>query len=363
MIAGGAARLVMAAAPAVVLAACSDDVTVGPTASSGDATTGTGAWATSSTVGVGGAASSVAGATSAMSSSSSSGGDAGAGLGGAGGGRTYTLTEYVGPAIWTSLTRASAIDSSERLFLSDGSTIYVVENGVPSVWLTAAETDSAIPGNGTQIDTMDVGPDDKLYVGHTGAEGVILVSDAPHSIAMAYQHPQLVDVGRLGVESPDRFLVASPATQSILDCTPQGVSVVYSNQDTGTGNGSEDIALSLDGFMFYLPGGGSDPLLGGKTDGSGLGVLSDFDSLNEPQQWAFNGVARDPAGGAVLNVTGTVYHALLDGTMTEVPMSPTLEEMAFTEGDPLAFFFRPIEVGVSGAIYVTSKTTVYKAVP
>jgi hypothetical protein len=85
--------------------------------------------------------------------------------------------------------------------------------------------------------------------------------------------------------------------------------------------------------------------------------------LDRSLYWSFSGVARDPAGGAVLNLTGTVYHGAADGTMTEFDMSPTLEQLGLTEGDKSMFYSRPIEVGPSGTIYVISETTVYKAVP
>jgi hypothetical protein len=320
----------------------------------------------------GGSAATSSAATSSAATGTG-GSDASSSSGAAGGGGSpaptnYVLSEYVGPKIWTNLERATAVNSSDRLFVTDGQTVFAVDDGAPSIYLTIDDLKAATSaGTEVEVGSLDVGPDDRLYVLDTAANH-ILVSDAPHNATLLYgdlQGKQTLGFPALiGVESPDRILMISHY-DGLSAITPGGVSLVYGEKALldVEGCASEDLAVSPKGRLWYLPGCNGSPLLGGLSDGSGVGIISTNKSLGETYWWGFNGIARDPHGGVVANVTGAVYRFEDGGPAVKLAITPTPAEIASAAGEISLFFNRPIEVGPSDAIYLIGPMTIYRALP
>ncbi|WP_148314160.1 hypothetical protein [Sorangium cellulosum] len=272
----------------------------------------------------------------------------------------YTLSEYVGPQIWTQLTRTAAVDAADRLFVTDGQTVFVVEDGVPSIYLSPADLQPANADAG--IISMDVGPDDRLYILDRGVPAQILVSRGPHDVSILHGDLSAARTfpALLAVESPDRIFVVSHY-DGLFEVTPNGIDLLYGESAIdASGCAAEDLAVSQDGRLFYLPGCNGSPLLSGLTDGSGVGILKHEDALDEYYFWMFGGIARNPPGGVMVNLVGTIYHIGTDGTATELNTTPTLNDVT---ADWIDFHARPIEVGPTGNVYVISTETIYRAVP
>lgn len=332
----------------ISLQVCMPDSTFGPCQCGG----------TASASGAGGSTTGAGAASSGGAVTSASGTTTSTGAGGALVFPHYSFEPYVGPAIWTVLTRATAIDA-DRLFVTDGQNVFVVEDGVPSVYLSLSDL-SAV-SDYPHVASMDVGPDGRLYI-LVYFPYQILVSDAPHvfsihrdDLSAAEAYPAL-----MGVETADRIMVVSH-NHGMYEVTPGGVSLLYDDGAIQTQNcEAEDLALSQDGWLYYLPGCNGSPVLSGKTDGSGVGELEDPDDLGEYDRWNFGGIARNPPGGVMVNLVGTLYHLAVDGSATELDTTPALENLG-----PNRFYFhaRPIEVGASGNVYVITADVIYRAVP
>ena len=249
---------------------------------------------------------------------------------------------------------------SGRLFVTDGQTVFVIKDGVPSIYLSLADLQSTSAD--PVVTSMDVGPDCLLYILDGGLAENILVSKGPHDVSLLYDDLTAASTfpARIAVESPDRIFVLSHY-DGLFEVTPNGINLLYGKSAIDAGNcAAEDLAVSQDGRLFYLPGCNGSPVLSGKTDGSGVGILKNVDDLNEYYFWMFSGIARNPPGGVMVNLVGTIYHLGTDGTATELNTTPTLEKI---EPDWITFHARPIEVGPTGNVYIIAAETIYRAVP
>lgn len=359
---------------ATVLPACGARVVV-----DGDAATmavGTASGGNSGGTGMGGSLASSAtsggGDTGAMSSGS--GGTSATGsAGGAGGGSgsvvplAYTLSEYVAlpQTLWKGLGHASAIDSTGRLFVSDGQVVYAIKNGVPSIYLSEDDLDATNPAFLHSVKSLDVGPDDRLYILDDFPYN-ILVSQGPHDVVLHLT----VDGGsvawpdHIGVESPDRVLLVTNSG-GLYEVTSRGTKQVYADSSFpgAAGCGATDFEVTQDGYFYFLPGCTVSPLLGGTTDGGGVGVVAKLSDLTQYSTWWFGGVARHPSGGAVANLGDTALYFDKSGSPTNLSMSPNMDTIKSTTSSTPLFVSCGIEIGTSGDIYLISVDRIYRAIP
>ena len=349
---------------ATCFAACGGKVVVDGVA----ATDSTG----TASAGNGGTTATGGGPTGSTPSGSGGSGTTSSGTGGSGGGSViplaYTLTEYVSlpQTLWKSLGHAAALDSTGRLFVSDGKVVYAIKDGVPSIYLTYAELKIAASDELPSIESLDVGPDDRLYILNGGGPYNILVSHGPHDAALH------VTVGAgilqwppsIGVETPDRILIVN-GTGGLYAITPGGTKLVYkeSTFQGGTSCAYQDFTVSQDGELYYLPGCNGSPLLGGKTDGSGIDFVKEVGELQPNAFWPFSGVAHHPQGGVVANLGEAAYYFDKSGNPTQLSMTPPMFTIETTGGDEPLFRGGLIEVDLDGVIYLIGADRIYRATP
>ncbi len=261
---------------------------------------------------------------------------------------------------WSTLGPSLAVDSQERVFFSTGSDVFVVDEDGPSVYLSAADLQDAAGDSEVQIRDLDVGPDDDLlYLLTAYPPYRILVAERPGDVwvhlesvfeAGGYAAPSLI-----GVESTDRILVLDQLS-GILEVTTEDVSVLYgregsSNYRIGTECPCEDLAVSLDREVYYLPGCASSPVLRGPTEpGGSLEVRAEAKEFATESEGDLSGVARDPEGGVVVHNERAIFHLVGETAPELVPILPTLPETAETWH--YGFACQPLAKGPSGAIYV-----------
>ncbi len=280
----------------------------------------------------------------------------------------YSLKEYVGLSkmLWKGLGHASAVDSTGRLFVSDGDVVYAIKDGVPSIYLSHAELHSASGNDDPGVASLDVGPDDRLYILDGYYPYNILVSQGPHDVAfhLAVDNDALNWPDHIGAESSDRILLVT-SNGELYEITSVGTKQLYKDAafQGALGCGVHDFAVTQDGYFYYLPGCTVSPLLGGTTDGGGVDVIAKLKDLNEYYFWNFGGIARHPKGGAMVNLTGAAYYFDKLGQPTELSMTPSMDAIKATSLEFPLFHGCPIEVGPSGEIYLIGGDRIYQATP
>jgi hypothetical protein len=129
----------------------------------------------------------------------------------------------------------------------------------------------------------------------------------------------------------------------------------------GTGCAIENLAARYDGSFGYMPGCNQSPVMGGKSDGSGIGILlTNSINLGIYTYYNFSGIGRSPAGGYILNIDGArIGRLTTTGQLELVHTDPQLDALAQQMQDN--FFYGSICEGPTGNIYVVSSTAVYVA--
>jgi hypothetical protein len=354
---------------AAVLPACGAKVVVDGAAATG--ATGTASAGSGGGTGIGGDSASSATSGSVSSGTMSSGSGSSGGTGGGSGTvipLAYTLSEYVGlpQTLWKGLGHASAIDSTGRLFVSDGEVVYAIKEGVPSVYLSQAELNATNTALVHSVKSLDVGPDDRLYILDGGYPYNILVSQGAHDVAihLMVDGDSLTWPDHIGVESPDRVLLVTSAG-GLYEITSAGTKQVYADSifQDATGCGVTDFVVTQDGHFYYLPGCTASPLLGGATDGSGVGIIANLSDLSQYSTWWFGGVANHPKGGAIANLGDTVCYFDKSGKPTHLSMTPHMDTIGSTTSSTPLFISRPVEAGPFGEIYLIGVDRIYRASP
>jgi hypothetical protein len=290
-----------------------------------------------------------------------------AGDGSTDGGRVWGL--LAGPGPWSFLLRSAAIDSRERLFVTDGTNVYSISSGATSVYLSNSAIASVLgPQQYSAVQHIDVGPDDRLYLYLTD---VILVSSASGQVSV---HRDLRQAGLFGwtfsVVNSDQILMVE--TLALDSVTATSVSQLYGSDviSDGANCAGQSIAAQADGIFFYIPGCNGTPVLRGKADGSGAGVLLRADQM-KPRLSVdfFSSVARRPSGGFLVSTESWQpwSQALVQfdeaGSWFEIKTHPSMTDYAQRIGSSGTFHGRPVLMGPSGAIYVVAQAAVYWVTP
>jgi hypothetical protein len=283
--------------------------------------------------------------------------------------KSYTFEKLAGPTIWTYLKRTIAVDSLEQVYVTSGSTIFRVDSSGPTIYLNAATIAAAIGGGATasslDLKSIDVGPDDKIYI-LDGWYRKILVSNGPGSVSV---HRDLNGISGfpqfIGVIDSDNILLIN-LYDGLWFIKNTGNSLLYDQTLVlgGTNCGTEDLAVRHDGHFAYLPGCNGSPMVGGKSDGTGVGILlTNSIDVGLSTFWNFSGVGRNPAGGYIANIDGArIARVTTTGQYELIHTQPELNILSNNmEGNDYAFQTSPIAVGSTGNIYVISATTLYVA--
>ena len=281
----------------------------------------------------------------------------------------YTFEKLAGPTIWTNLKRTLAVDSQDQVYVTSGSTIFRVNGSGPTIYLSATALATAIGGgadaSSLNITSIDTGPDDKLYILERMYRK-ILVSDGLGSVTVHRDisnipgFPQLI-----GVIDYDNILLIN-LYDGLWFVKGSGNSLLY--DDTlvlgGTDCGTEDFAVRYDGYFGYLPGCNGSPMVGGKSDGSGVGtLLTNAVDVGLGSFYNFSAIGRNATGGYVISIDGArIGHVTTAGQLELIHTQPELDVLAQVMGEgTFGFYYSSIAEGPTGNIYVLSPTTLYVA--
>jgi len=281
---------------------------------------------------------------------------------------SHVFEKISGPVIWTYLRRTIAVDSLDQVYVTSGSTIFRIKNKQPEIFINAA-TIKAATGSSSDLNikSLDIGPDDNLYFLEANSSK-IFVSDQQGHVQMHRDlrglpgSPQLI-----GVIDADTILLMH-LYDGLYMVKGSGNTLLYDRSlvQGGTNCGTEDLAVGADGSFTYLPGCNGSPMLAGKSDGSGVGILlTNSISVGLGGWWNFSGVSTDNAGGFIANVSGSrILRTNAQGQNEIIHTDPELDALARTsEGSDMAFYYSPIAAGKTGNIYIISSTVLYVAHP
>ncbi len=267
-----------------------------------------------------------------------------------------TLKQYVGPTIWMTLLRVAAVDSLDRLYVTDGANVYVVANGVPSLYLASSDLpdDAGIqPGqHGRIVDSQrwprrPALPAARRRAAHLhravggAAPGAAALPAQPHRLLL--QHV---------CRGADRFYVAS-GNDGLLEVTDAGSRILYGN--IGVSDCVAPDLTALPDFFFYTSGCGSPPVVGGRLDGSGSAVLH-----TTTAQVGFGRASVPDSVVAFDQARPSLFYLATDGGITDIRTTPTLSAFAATQA---AFFLTTdfdLIQGPTGTIYLVAGAGVYE---
>lgn len=283
--------------------------------------------------------------------------------------KPYTFEKMAGPAIWTNLKHTITVDSLERVYVTSGTTIYRVDANGPAMYLNGAAIAAALGGDATassiDILSIDSGPDNKLYLLDVNHRK-ILVSDGPGSVHVHRDLSGIFGFPRhIGVLDADNILLIN-LYDGLWAVKNSGNSLLYDQTLVlgGTNCGTESFSVNYDGHFAYLPGCNGSPMVGGKADGAGVGILlNNGIDVGLSGWWNFSGIGRSATGGYIANIGGgRLAHVSTAGNYELVHTQPELDTLAQSaEGNDYAFYYSPVTEGPSGNIYIISQTTLYVA--
>lgn len=280
-----------------------------------------------------------------------------------------------GPWAVEQQTTGIAVDSGGNIYVSDGGSVYQVIGNEVSEYLTRADILAGGVGeHGPRIYDLDIGSDDRLII---AVSGYVVNTNGPHAISVLHQLTEgdEVPVKMGAIASPDVLVVSPSGLTRYGSGSPKFLYDAEQLQRTA-GCAAEDLAVSGTGEFLYQPGCNRSPLMRGRADGSGVGVLYEAGTQSKVPISASNFVCstRDLSGGFYVvtrNAAGLLpllYHVDQNASSmdaaTYLPTEPSLAAMQNEEwSDPLAFYFCSIAVAPDGSIVFQTFRQLWRITP
>ena len=271
---------------------------------------------------------------------------------------------------WARLVGTTAVDSDERLYVTDGSTIYGVTPEGATPYLTTLQIAKALSApvlklprwgdnpaqmmHSVRIESIDqVGG--RLYILNSGPLNAILMSDAPGRVEPyvglggSMSGPRAISAigpGRVCLSTSNALWLVGPAQQR----------VVADSRAAGSLGGcvNEGMAAHDDGFLFYLPGCRDTGLSGGTIETGSFRTLMKQEDVGLGPGSMPLALARHPNGAVVCLATGLVV-ATRDGELTKYPFPTSLADQL-----KRSFGKKGLAVGPSGSIYLVADFGIQK---
>ncbi len=276
--------------------------------------------------------------------------------------RDYAFRTYATSSLWTWLSRAAAVDSQDRLYVTDGDTIFRIEpDGTPGVYLSKADMTAAIGSAaplGYGVSDLDVGSDDRLYFVRDWSPSGVYVSGAPGAIALAFPlEPSPGFLFNMNVQDASRALLAV-GYDGLFEATVAGPKLVDGTMyvsDCAT----PDFAVMPDGYVFYSAGCNGSSIFGGPSSGAPVVQLAKPDDMGLGYWPNFEGFGRDPQGGIIVNGLWALFHLAEAGGLTPLPSN--MKSFAASLGSTDRFYAMGLAVGPTRRVYLVGGSTIFVA--
>lgn len=286
---------------------------------------------------------------------------------------SFATSVFVGPDLWTGLVSTIAVDSKERLYVTDGASIFRVDAGTPKLVLKPTDLPtSSLPFiGGSTLRALTVDSGDNLFI--LRADSVqyaeILEWDGVHPSTLLRSFSlTLHDALTFQSVDGDEFAILSNEGLSTSSASTLAT-VVGIDRLGGTGFITVNISLAVaHGSLAYLTGLGAPaageevaPALAMPLDGSK--VSSVYVSPTPGGIGEISAMSADPAGGVIGLDDGSAIYRFVDA-------EPTVEFVSKTSLtailDGLNETFPQVQataVGPSWSVYMLTTQHILKAVP
>jgi hypothetical protein len=274
--------------------------------------------------------------------------------------KPFTTTKWLTPDMWTNLTLTIAVDGTERVYVTDSDNIFQADTtGVRKLYAKST-LDQDFGATAWGIAYLDVSPDGRLFAlvdlsSSTFTTSLFAADGAGHLRLFADFKSFWPFYTVIAAVSSDYVLAPF---DNLYCVTSGGLATLYGPiqapfpavdaWDT-YGCSGRGITNELNGsYLYYLPGCNGSPLVGGRTDGSGVSELWSPRDTSEVPSSNFWSVGRAPHGGMIVNADTTVFY--VDDRMhlrLNITPAPAFAQCAVAVGPSNTVYF----VCVGGDVY------------
>jgi len=279
----------------------------------------------------------------------------------------FEMVRVVEGAPWEIIqdTGGIAVDPNERVFIADGITVYMVEDGIVTPWLEAAD------GISSPMD-VDVDENGLLYVIDMFDRRVVQ-SSAAHELEVLVDVPQLSTPINLGVLAPGQVAIRS-LMDGLWTATAAGAEPLFGERELmgASGCATEELAVSLSGVFVYQPGCNGSPMVMGTLDGTELWLSFESD-FGAPGSYTNSLCStRAPGGGfyAALQFDISTHRLVYveedagnGGGWGYVETSPTYAELEQLTNETFGFRYCGIAVSSSSTLYFQTSRELWVGTP
>ena len=201
-------------------------------------------------------------------------------------------------------------------------------------------------------------------------------SSQPHQVEPWLDlSPTLTDVANMAVI--DDGVVGVISRTGFWMFSDGGSQLVYGQSPLSGYHGCacQDLAAARSGFFLYQPGCNGSPILRGRSDGSGVGVLYNtaLTQASEVPASNFTCVARDPSGGFYFiaqNISDgapRLYHVADDAQgasgLTWIETAPSFAEAKNRASNVFGFSYCSLATAGDGTVYFQTYAQLWKVSP
>lgn len=246
-----------------------------------------------------------------------------------------TLSEWVGPTIWTNLQRMMVAGSDGAVYVTDGARVYQVIDGEPKALLSAEmlEIDTNDEVIGLSVDNQN-----QIHVfiegfQVSGEERVFSAAGEPVS-QRSVTTQNFMGMPTTSPEGNEAFyLTGYGLHRSVGDTDELFYDRAALGGDVDTTCASETLLVGPQ-HIYYMPGCNSSPLLMGTRDGSAFGKLKDDEPIDESVEQesgfiTFQGITNHPNGGVIANMELRLVWVKDDGTWDVFVTTPSMDDDQF----------------------------------
>ena len=283
--------------------------------------------------------------------------------------RPFILSHWQGPALWTYLASTAAIDSAERVYVTDAKSIFVADTTGVRTAYSASQLSLDFGTADYVISKIDMSPDDRLFVlvdlSQSSFTTTLFASDGQgHLRTFADFKSFWPNLPVISAVSSDYVLAPFDSLYCVTSNVVAPLPALGTNYWGSYGCADRAITNEPSGSFYFLPGCNGSPLLGGSVNGAAVSVLSNLSDLGENYFLNFSSVARAPHGGSIVSLDAVFYY--FDQTKTHIRLStsPSIAEVRAVEnGGDTDFLYCVDVVGPSNTIYIVCPAHIYRAVP